>query len=31
MLHVPPGAEVDKLDVGEAITPEVPPSSPPPK
>ncbi|MGO8703480.1 MAG: hypothetical protein ACLQVA_06655 [Candidatus Brocadiia bacterium] len=31
MLHVPPGAEIDKLNVGEAITPEIPPSSPPPK
>jgi hypothetical protein len=31
ILKVPKGAEVDKLDVGEAITPEVPPSSPPPK
>ncbi len=27
----PQGAEVDKLNVGEAITPEIPPSSPPPK
>jgi hypothetical protein len=31
ILKVPEGAEVDKLNVGEAITPEVPPSSPPPK
>jgi hypothetical protein len=31
ILKVPQGAEVDKLNVGEAITPEVPPSSPPPK
>jgi len=31
ILKVPPGAEVDKLNVGEAITPEIPPSSPPPK
>jgi hypothetical protein len=31
ILHVPVGAEVNKLDFGEAITPEIPPSSPPPK
>jgi hypothetical protein len=30
ILKVPPGAEIDKLNVGEAITPEIPPSSPPP-
>ena len=31
ILKVPVGAEVDKLDIGQAITPEIPPSSPPPK
>ena len=32
ILKVPEGAEVmSKLDIGETITPEIPPSSPPPK
>jgi hypothetical protein len=31
ILKVPEGAEVDKFDIGQAIAPEIPPSSPPPK
>ena len=31
ILKVPVGAEVDKLDVGQMIVPEIAPSSPPPK